>query len=173
MVRTRPPAPRGSSDSPLAVRRRARRVLRVLADTHPHARCELDSRTPLELAVATVLSAQTTDARVNTVTPALFGRYRTAADYAAAQREELEALIRPTGFFRAKAERLQALGAALEERFDGELPRRLEDLVTLPGFGRKTANVVLGDAFGVPASRWTPTSAGSPAGWAGRCTRTP
>ena len=144
------PVPAGASGSDLALRRRARAVLRVLASTHPTARCELDFTGPLELAVATVLSAQTTDARVNTVTPELFARYRSAADYAAADRAELERLLRPTGFFRAKAERVQALGAALVDRFDGELPDRLEDLVTLPGFGRKTANVVLGDAFGVP-----------------------
>jgi endonuclease III len=125
-------------------------MVRELGEIHPDAHCELDFGSPLELAVATVLSAQTTDARVNAVTPALFARYRTAEDYAAADRAELEALIRPTGFFRAKAERLQALGAALVDRYGGELPPRLDDLVTLPGFGRKTANVVLGDAFGVP-----------------------
>ena len=129
----------------LALVRRARRMVRDLGALHPDAHCELDFTTPLELAVATVLSAQCTDRRVNQVTPALFARYRTAADYAAADRADLEALIRPTGFFRAKSERLQALGAALVERYDGELPRRLDELVTLPGFGRKTANVVLGE----------------------------
>jgi endonuclease-3 len=124
--------------------------VRELGELHPDAHCELDFTTPLELAVATVLSAQCTDRRVNEVTPALFARYRTAEDYAAADRADLEALLRPTGFFRAKSERLQALGAALVERYGGELPPRLDELVTLPGFGRKTANVVLGDAFGVP-----------------------
>jgi len=142
------PTPTG--ESRLALVRRARRTVRELGVLHPDAHCELAFTTPLELAVATVLSAQCTDRRVNEVTPALFARYRTAADYAAADREELEAIVRPTGFFRAKAERLQALGAALVERYDGELPRTLDELVTLPGFGRKTANVVLGDAFGVP-----------------------
>ncbi len=117
---------------------------------HPDARCELDHRSPLELAVATILSAQCTDRRVNQVTPALFARYPTAADYAAADRAELEDLIRPTGFFRSKAASLVGLGAALGERFDGEVPARLDELVALPGIGRKTANVVLGDAFGVP-----------------------
>jgi endonuclease III len=123
---------------------------RVLAIAYPGAHCELDFNTPLQLAVATVLSAQTTDKRVNETTPALFDRYRTAADYAAADRDELEALIRPTGFYRNKAAALMGLGAALVERFDGELPGRLSDLVTLPGIGRKTANVILGNAFDVP-----------------------
>ena len=130
--------------------RRARRIGRELALLHPDAHCELDFGTPLELAVATILSAQCTDRRVNQVTPALFARYHTAADYAAADRLELEELIRTTGFFRNKAASLQGLGSALVERYDGRLPGRLTDLVTLPGIGRKTANVVLGDAFGVP-----------------------
>ena len=136
--------------SRLALVRRARRTDRELAVLHPDAHCELDFRTPLELAVATILSAQCTDKRVNEVTPALFRRYPTAADYAAADREELEALIRPTGFFRNKTSSLIGLGAALVERHGGEVPGRLEDLVQLPGIGRKTANVVLGNAFGVP-----------------------
>ena len=130
--------------------RRARRIARQLAVLHPDAHCELDFTTPLELAVATILSAQCTDKRVNEVTPALFARYPTAADYAGADREELEALIRPTGFFRNKASSLIGLGAALVEKHGGEVPRRLEELVQLPGIGRKTANVVLGNAFGVP-----------------------
>jgi endonuclease-3 len=125
-------------------------MARELAVLHPDAHCELDFTTPLELAVATILSAQCTDRRVNEVTPALFARYRTAADYAAADRAELEELIRPTGFFRNKTSSLIGLGAALVERYDGQVPGRLADLVTLPGIGRKTANVVLGDAFGVP-----------------------
>ena len=140
----------GRTPPPVALVRRARRMARELAVLHPDAHCELDFTTPLELAVATVLSAQCTDKRVNEVTPALFARYPTAADYAAADRAELEALIRPTGFFRNKAGSLQGLGAALVERFDGQVPNRLADLVTLPGIGRKTANVVLGDAFGIP-----------------------
>ncbi|TVT51669.1 endonuclease III [Amycolatopsis rhizosphaerae] len=125
-------------------------MLRCLAEAYPDAHCELDFTNPLELLVAVVLSAQTTDVRVNEVTPALFARYRTAADYAGADRAELEELLRPTGFFRAKTNSLLGLGAALVERFGGEVPGRLEDLVTLPGVGRKTANVVLGNAFGVP-----------------------
>ena len=139
-----------TGETRLALVRRARRTARELAVLHPDAHCELDFTTPLELAVATVLSAQCTDRRVNEVTPALFARYPTAADYAAADRAELEALIRPTGFFRNKAASLQGLGAALVERHGGEVPGRLEDLVALPGIGRKTANVVLGDAFGIP-----------------------
>ena len=128
----------------------ARKIVAVLGETYPDAQCELDFTTPLELLVATVLSAQCTDQRVNGVTPALFARYPDAAAYAAADRLELEALITPTGFFRQKAKTLQALGQQLCDRFGGEVPGRLDDLVTLPGVGRKTANVVLGDAFGVP-----------------------
>lgn len=123
---------------------------RRLAEAFPHVYCELDFTTPLELAVATILSAQCTDVRVNQVTPALFARYPDARAYAEADRAELEEYIRSTGFYRNKANSLIGLGQALLERFDGEVPRRLEDLVTLPGFGRKTANVVLGNAFGVP-----------------------
>nr|WP_245859012.1 endonuclease III [Luteimicrobium subarcticum] len=130
--------------------RRARKVDRLLAEAFPDARCELDFTNPLELLVATVLSAQTTDVRVNQVTPTLFSRYPDAAGYAAADRDELETLLRPLGFFRAKATSLLGLGQALVERFDGDVPGRLADLVTLPGVGRKTANVVLGNAFGVP-----------------------
>lgn len=133
-----------------ARKRRARRILAVLGETYPDAHCELDFTTPLELLVATVLSAQCTDQRVNSVTPALFRRYPDAAAYAGSDRLELEALISPTGFFRQKAKTLQALGQKLCDSFGGQVPGRLEDLVTLPGVGRKTANVVLGDAFGVP-----------------------
>ncbi len=125
-------------------------MARVLAETHPDAHCELDFTNPLELAVATVLSAQTTDVRVNQVTPTLFKLYRSAADYAAADRTEMETLLRPTGFFRAKTDSLIKLGQALLDRHDGQLPAKLDDLVKLPGIGRKTANVILGNAFGVP-----------------------
>lgn len=133
-----------------ALVRRARRTYRELGELHPDAHCELDFSTPLELTVATILSAQCTDKRVNLVTPALFARYPDAAAYAGADRAELEELIRTTGFYRNKATSLMGLGAALVERYGGEVPGRLADLVTLPGIGRKTANVVLGDAFGVP-----------------------
>jgi endonuclease-3 len=125
-------------------------MFRLLGELYPDAHTELDFTTPLELAVATILSAQCTDKRVNEVTPAVFARYRSAADYAAADRAELEELIRPTGFFRNKTNSLIKLGQALVERYDGEVPGSLDELVTLPGFGRKTANVVLGNAFNIP-----------------------
>lgn len=134
----------------MALVRRARRMNRALGDAFPDAHCELDFTTPLELAVATILSAQCTDKRVNEVTPALFRAYPTAAAYAGANRVELEEMIRPTGFYRNKASSLLGIGAALVEKFDGDVPRRLADLVSLPGIGRKTANVILGNAFGVP-----------------------
>jgi endonuclease III len=138
------------NETELGRKRRARRMARALAEAHPDAHCELDHQGPLQLAVATILSAQTTDQRVNEVTPKLFARYQTAADYAAADRSELEDLLRPTGFFRNKTDSLMKLGQALVERFGGQVPGRLVDLVTLPGIGRKTANVILGNAFGVP-----------------------
>jgi endonuclease-3 len=139
-----------ASETRTALVRRARRINRELERLYPDAHCELDFSSPLELLVATILSAQTTDVRVNLVTPTLFGRYRTAADYAGADRTELETLIQSTGFYRAKTNSLIKLGDALVDRFGGEVPARLKDLVTLPGVGRKTANVVLGNAFGVP-----------------------
>jgi endonuclease III len=136
--------------SQTALVRRARMINRVLAQTYPDADIELDFETPLQLLVATILSAQSTDKRVNMVTPVVFARYPDAAALAAADRAELEELIKPTGFFRAKSDSLIKLGSALVERFDGDVPSRLADLVTLPGVGRKTANVVLGNAFGIP-----------------------
>jgi endonuclease-3 len=145
-----PASSQGSPESPLALVRRARRIHRILAERYPDARAELDFTNPLELLVATVLSAQTTDVRVNHVTPVLFARYPTAADYAGADRADLERIIQPTGFFRAKSDTLVKLGAKLVDDFGGEVPNKLEKLVTLPGVGRKTANVVLGNAFGIP-----------------------
>jgi endonuclease-3 len=130
--------------------RRVGRMLRTLSTTHPDAHCELDFTTPLELAVATILSAQSTDKMINSVTPALFRRYPTALDYAQADRAELEEMIRSTGFFRNKANSLIGLGQAVVEKHDGVLPHTLEELVALPGIGRKTANVILGNAFGIP-----------------------
>ena len=130
--------------------RRARKIDRVLGQTYPDARCELDFDNPFELLVVTVLSAQTTDKRVNAVRPTLFAAYPDAPAMAAAEREKLEAIIGPLGFFRAKTESLLKLSAALVERHGGEVPPRLKDLVELPGVGRKTANVVLGNAFGIP-----------------------
>ena len=143
MVTAQPP-------SHTALVRRARRIARELAVLYPDVHTELNFETPLELLVATILSAQTTDKSVNLVTPTLFARYPTAADYASADREEMEKIIQSTGFYRAKTTSLIGLGQALCERFGGEVPGRLKDLVTLPGVGRKTANVVLGNAFGVP-----------------------
>jgi endonuclease-3 len=137
-------------ESRTALVRRARRINRELAEMYPDAHTELNFSTPLELLVATTLSAQSTDKGVNLVTPVLFARYRTAADYAAANREDMEKIIKSTGFFRAKTNSLIALGQALCDRFGGEVPNKMKDLVTLPGVGRKTANVVLGNAFGVP-----------------------
>jgi endonuclease-3 len=141
---------RWATETRLGLVRRARRMNRALAQAFPHVYCELDFTNPLELTVATILSAQSTDKGVNLTTPALFARYRTARDYAGADRTELEELIRPTGFYRNKASALIKLGQALEERFDGEVPATMAELVTLPGVGRKTANVILGNAFGVP-----------------------
>ncbi|MEO3972379.1 endonuclease III [Streptomyces sp. CAU 1734] len=140
----------GKPESRLAMVRRARRINRELAEVYPWAHPELDFRNPFELLVATVLSAQTTDLRVNQTTPALFAKYPAPEDLAAASPEEVEEIIRPTGFFRAKTKSLLGLSAALRDNFGGEVPGRLEDLVTLPGVGRKTAFVVLGNAFGVP-----------------------
>ncbi len=130
--------------------RRARKINRILAETYPDAKCELDFDNAFELLVVTVLSAQTTDKRVNAVRPALFAAYPDAESMAAADRAKLEQLVQPTGFFRAKTESLLKLSQALVERYDGQVPASLKELVTLPGVGRKTANVVLGDAFGVP-----------------------
>jgi endonuclease-3 len=130
--------------------RRARRMSRTLATIHPDAHCELNHETPLQLAVATILSAQCTDQRVNEVTPKLFARYPTATAYAAADRAELEEMIKPTGFFRNKTDSLIKLGQELVQRHDGEVPGKMAELVNLPGIGRKTANVILGNAFGVP-----------------------
>lgn len=133
-----------------ALVRRARKIDRVLGETYPDARCELDFDDPFELLVVTVLSAQTTDRRVNAVRPTLFAAYPDARAMAAAPREDLERIVGPLGFFRAKTEALLKLSAALVEHHNGEVPPRLEDLVQLPGVGRKTANVVLGNAFGIP-----------------------
>lgn len=170
---TRRPAVQDEPESSLALTRRARRINKELAVLYPHAHCELDFTNPLELAVATILSAQCTDKKVNEVTPALFAKYPDAAAYAAADRAELEEMIHATGFFRAKTNTLIKLGQQLVERYDGVVPNRLVDLVTLPGFGRKTANVVLGNAFDIPgltidthflrlAQRWQWTSNDDP-----------
>ncbi|WP_437097095.1 endonuclease III [Streptomyces sp. enrichment culture] len=137
-------------ESRTALVRRARRINRELAQVFPYAHPELDFENPFQLLVATVLSAQTTDLRVNQTTPALFAKYPTPEDLAAANPEEVEEILRPCGFFRAKTRSVMGLSKVLAEDFGGEVPGRLEDLVKLPGVGRKTAFVVLGNAFGRP-----------------------
>ncbi|MGW5461601.1 endonuclease III [Streptomyces sp. NPDC003996] len=137
-------------ESRTALVRRARRINRELAEVFPYAHPELDFENPFQLLVATVLSAQTTDLRVNQTTPALFAKYPTPEELAAANPEEVEEILRPCGFFRMKTKSVMGLSKALAEDFGGEVPGRLEDLVKLPGVGRKTAFVVLGNAFGRP-----------------------
>ena len=137
-------------ETPLARTRRVRKINRVLAQTYPYAVAELDFETPFELLVATVLSAQTTDVRVNQVTPSLFSRFPEAHAMAVADERELAEIIRPTGFYRSKTKALLGLSQALVDEHDGEVPGSLDQLVTLPGVGRKTAFVVLGNAFGKP-----------------------
>jgi endonuclease-3 len=132
-------------------KKRAGRVLAALGQSIPDARVELDSSNPLELLMATILSAQCTDERVNQATPKVFSRFRTAEDYAKADREELEALIRPTGFFKNKARHLIGCGQSLVKHFNGMVPGTMEALTSLPGVGRKTANVILGSYVGEPA----------------------
>ena len=128
---------------------RCARVIAVLRKTYPDAHCELNFSNPLELLIATILSAQCTDKRVNIVTAELFKKYRTAADFAAAPLPELEEAVRTTGFFRNKAKNIKACCAALVEKFKGEVPRTMDELHALAGVGRKTANVVLGNAFDI------------------------
>lgn len=139
---------RNDLDSLRERRERAEAIAPLLAEAYPDLAISLDWATPLELVVATILSAQCTDERVNQVTPALFERYRTARDYAEADREELEELIRSTGFFRNKAKNIQGMGRKVAEEFDGEVPDTMEELLELPGVARKTANVVLTNGFG-------------------------
>ncbi len=134
----------------LEAKTNALKIYRRLVKTYPDAHCELNFENPLQLLVATILSAQCTDDRVNLVTPALFARYSSAHDYAQADIDEVETLIKSTGFYHNKAKSLIGLGKGLVERFGGEVPETLEELVTLPGVGRKTANVVLGNAFDTP-----------------------
>lgn len=137
-------------ESLVAKKKRAGAMYRILSKTYPDVRCELDFKNPLQLLVATVLSAQCTDKRVNAVTPALFKRYKNVRAFAEAKPKELEALIKSTGFFRAKAKSIKGLAMKIVDDYDGVVPNNLDDLVTLPGVGRKTANVVLGHAFDTP-----------------------
>ena len=145
------PAPVSGRESAAARADRAERICRRLEEHFPDATCSLDFRSPFELVIATILSAQCTDRRVNLVTGPLFARWPTAARMAAAPSAALEEVIRSTGFFRAKAKNIRGCCQALVERHGGEVPRGLADLVKLPGVGRKTANVVLGSAFGIPS----------------------
>lgn len=141
---------RAGQESALSATRRARKIQRVLAQTYPYAVAELDFDDAWQLLVATVLSAQTTDVRVNSVTPTLFAAYPGARELAEAEPEAVQEIVRPLGFYRSKARSIQALANRVVDEYDGEVPGTLADLVTLPGVGRKTANVVLGNAFGVP-----------------------
>jgi endonuclease-3 len=129
---------------------RAKAIYRLLSKSYPKVKCELDYSNAFELLVATVLSAQCTDKRVNQTTPALFKKYKTVKKMASADRKDIERLIKSTGFFRAKAKNIKGLSEKILTEFNGEVPSNLEDLITLPGVGRKTANVVLGHAFGIP-----------------------
>ena len=133
------------------IKQRVRRLVRGLERTYPDAECALNHKGPFQLLVATILSAQCTDERVNAVTPTLFRSYSDSRQLAAAKQKNVEEIIRPLGFFRAKATNLIGMAQGLQDQFDGEIPRNLEDLVSLPGVGRKTANVVLGTAFGIPS----------------------
>lgn len=137
-------------ESFVAKKKRAGAMYRILSKTYPDVRCELDFKNPLQLLVATVLSAQCTDKRVNAVTPALFKRYKNVSAFAAAEPKELQGLIKSTGFYRAKAKSIKGLAVKIVEDYNGVVPNNLDDLVTLPGVGRKTANVVLGHAFDTP-----------------------
>ena len=128
----------------------ARAVYRILSKTYPDIRCELDFQNPLQLIVATVLSAQCTDKRVNTVTPALFKKYKNVKAFAKADIHDIENLIFSTGFYHSKARHIKGLAVKILTEFQGEVPSTLEELITLPGVGRKTANVVLGHAFDIP-----------------------
>lgn len=142
---------RDTKDRHVLSKGRIRRILAALKNVMPAAEVELDATNPLELLMATILSAQCTDERVNMVTPTLFERYRSAADYAKADHAELEELIRSTGFFKSKARNIIACGQVLTEHFEGKVPDTMESLTSLPGVGRKTANVILGNYFGKPS----------------------
>lgn len=129
---------------------RVRKILKILSKTYPDVKTALRHRSPLQLLVATILSAQCTDKQVNQVTPALFKKLRTAGDFADVPLADLEEMIRPTGFYKNKAKSIKSCCKALVERYGGKVPKNIENLVKLPGIGRKTANVILGSAFGIP-----------------------
>ena len=129
---------------------RAGAIYRILTKSYPNVRCELNYKTPFQLLVATVLSAQCTDKRVNQTTPALFKKYPNPKKMAEAEIKDIQRLVKSTGFYRAKAKNIKSLSSKITTEFDGSVPNKLEELITLPGVGRKTANVVLGHAFGIP-----------------------
>jgi len=129
---------------------RARAIYRILSKTYPNVRCELNYKTPFQLLVATVLSAQCTDKRINQTTPALFKKYPNPKKMAVADTRDIQRLVKSTGFYRAKAKNIKLLSSKINKEFDGKVPSNLEELITLPGVGRKTASVVLGHAFGIP-----------------------
>ena len=133
-----------------AKKKRAKAIYKILSNRYPNVHCELNFKNPLQLLIATVLSAQCTDKRVNMVTKDLFKRFKTVKDFGSADIKEIETLIKSTGFYHAKARNIKSLAIKIIEEFDGKVPGNLEDLVTLPGVGRKTANVVLGHAFDIP-----------------------
>lgn len=137
------------AESRLEKKARARRILAILKKAYPAAKCSLDHRNPLQLLVATILSAQCTDERVNKTTPALFAKYRTARDFAGADIPKLESLVRPTGFYRNKAKNIKAACKIIVEKHGGGVPRTMEGMLELPGVARKTANIVLGNSYGV------------------------
>ena len=143
-------APSKPSETTANKKRRASKILSLLKRYYPEAKCSLEHETPLQLLIATILSAQCTDARVNKVTPSLFAKYQTVSDFANADLSELEEVIRSTGFYRNKAKNIKGCCQKLLIKFGGEIPKEIENLSNLPGVGRKTANVVLGNVFGIP-----------------------
>jgi endonuclease III len=140
---------RSWKETPEEKKKRAKKIIALLSKEYPTAKCSLDHKNPLQLLIATILSAQCTDKRVNLVTPALFARFKTAKDFAEAGLPELEKYVRTTGFYRNKAKSVKAAGQALVEKHGGEVPKTMEELIHLPGVGRKTANVVLGTGYGI------------------------
>jgi endonuclease III len=139
-----------SKETPEALKNRAKKIVNRLQKAYPDSKCSLDFKTPLQLLMATILSAQCTDERVNKVTPALFKKYKSSKAFAAANPEELEEMVRSTGFYRNKAKSILKCAATIEQQHGGKMPETMEALVKLPGVGRKTANVLLGNVFGVP-----------------------
>lgn len=137
-------------ETPAQLKSRAKKIYTGLNKLYPNAHCELNFKNPLQLLVATILAAQCTDKRVNMVTPTLFKKYKNAEDFASAKKSELEELIKSTGFYKNKASSIIKMSQKVRDDFGGKIPNKMEDLISLPGVGRKTANVILGNAFGIP-----------------------